>query len=153
VLAQRESLASAVREEPRHHPSTKHPPAKYRRPGCKQIRANTAFHLFRCWGEQRHVAMLCGAGVIPERWRRRLRSLCDASSMTDPKPVLRIGPLCLFCTAMLDADGPRAAIKMFDPKGPGFVYQLDAHIECLRQAAHPNMAERVDEGLRRVWRA
>ena len=70
--------------------------------------------------------------------------------MTDGQEILRIGQVCLFFTAMLDAESPRAAVQMFDPKNPGFMYQLDAHVECLRQAAHPDMAARVDEGLRQV---
>ena len=50
---------------------------------------------------------------------------------------------------MLDADGPRAGIHIFDPRKANVQYQLDAHIDCLRNAAHPSMAPRVDEGLSR----
>jgi hypothetical protein len=33
---------------------------------------------------------------------------------------------------------------MFAPEDETISYQLEAHLDCLRRAAHPAMAERVD---------
>jgi hypothetical protein len=51
---------------------------------------------------------------------------------------------CILCNEGIADDAPRTAILMFAPGDETISYQLDAHLDCLRHAAHPAMVERVD---------
>jgi hypothetical protein len=51
---------------------------------------------------------------------------------------------CILCNEAIADDAPRTTILMFAPEDETISYQLDAHLDCMRRAAHPAMAERVD---------
>jgi hypothetical protein len=51
---------------------------------------------------------------------------------------------CILCSDRIADDAPRAAILMFAAEDETISYQLDAHLDCLRRAAHPTLSERVD---------
>ena len=67
-----------------------------------------------------------------------------AESEDKPPSVLRIEQRCTLCNEGIESGQSRAAIIMFESDDKVVSYQLDAHLDCLRRAAHPAMAERVD---------
>ncbi len=62
----------------------------------------------------------------------------------DPQSVWMIRQQCIFCGESIEDGQPRTAILMFDADDEIIQYQLDAHLRCVKGAAHPAMAERVD---------
>jgi hypothetical protein len=60
---------------------------------------------------------------------------------------------CVFCNEIIEQGDARAAILMFDSDEEIKQYQLDAHLNCLRQGAHPEMVERVDPAFFEGWRS
>jgi hypothetical protein len=57
---------------------------------------------------------------------------------------LRIGLQCVFCSQIIEQGDAQASIQMIDSASKISPFQLDAHLRCLQQAAHPKMVERVD---------
>jgi hypothetical protein len=70
-----------------------------------------------------------------------LRDMADAESERFVKVIRH---QCILCSEAIADDAPRTAILMFAPEDESISYQLDAHLDCLRRAAHPAFAERVD---------
>jgi hypothetical protein len=60
------------------------------------------------------------------------------------KFVKTIGHHCILCSEGIADDAARTTVLMFAPDDETISYQLDAHLDCMRRAAHPAMAERVD---------
>jgi hypothetical protein len=61
--------------------------------------------------------------------------------------ALRIVQRCIFCNEIIEQEDARAAILMSEPDEPTKQSQLDAHLNCVRRAAHLEMVERVDQAF------
>jgi hypothetical protein len=57
---------------------------------------------------------------------------------------MRIVQRCVLCNEIIEQEDARAAILMFKPPDEIESNQLDAHLRCLQQAAHPAMLERFN---------
>jgi hypothetical protein len=63
----------------------------------------------------------------------------------EPEPsILAIHQFCIFCNEAIDRGQPRATIHTMTGDRKISPTQLDAHLSCVKQAAHREMIERID---------
>jgi hypothetical protein len=75
---------------------------------------------------------------------RAVASLLGMAGPENTPSLLAVSHVCVLCNERIESDQSRAAILMFGAADEVVQYQLDAHLNCLRRAAHPAIAERVD---------
>jgi hypothetical protein len=70
------------------------------------------------------------------------------------RTVLAFRHRCVLCADVIDPDAQLASILVSYPDRHNAHFQVHAHLDCLKRAAHPEMVASLDPNAReREWRA